>query len=111
MANETTNTHGGAREGAGAPLGNQNSIKSNRYFAETIKRMVKQSDGEVLRKIAQALIDKAEDGDLGAIKEFADRVDGKAMQENKMTGDENAPIVLNVITGVPQPLLENKQDG
>lgn len=102
MANETTNTHGGAREGAGAPLGNQNSIKSNRYFGETIKRMALQSNGEMLRTIAQALIDKASDGDLGAIKEFADRVDGKSMQENKITGDDDAPVVIKVVTGVPQ---------
>ena len=111
MSNETTNTHGGAREGAGAPEGNQNSIKSNRYFAETIKRMVIQSNGEMLRTIAQALINKASEGDLGAIREFADRVDGKAMQENKMVGDDNSPMVLKIITGVPSALLENKQDG
>ena len=28
MADETVKTHGGAREGAGAPEGNKNSIKS-----------------------------------------------------------------------------------
>jgi hypothetical protein len=100
MTEEIVRTHGGAREGSGAPEGNQNSIKSNRYFGETIKRMVTQSDGEVLRKIAQALIDKASDGDLGAIKEFADRIDGKAMQENKVTGDPEAPLVIQVITGI-----------
>lgn len=100
MTEETAKTHGGAREGAGAPLGNQNSIKSNRYFGETIKRMVTQSDGEILRRIAQALIDKASDGDLGAIKEFADRIDGKSMQENKMTGDEDAPVVIQIVTGI-----------
>lgn len=111
MSNETINTRGGAREGAGAPEGNKNSIKTNRYFGETIKRMIKQSDGEVLRTIAQALIDKACEGDLGAIKEFADRVDGKALQENKMIGDDNSPMVLKIITGVPTAFLENKQDG
>lgn len=102
MEAEKVKTHGGARAGSGAPDGNQNSVKSNRYFGETIKRMVTQSDGQILRTIAQALIDKASDGDLGAIKEFADRVDGKSMQENKITGDDDAPVVIKVVTGVPQ---------
>ena len=111
MEEEIGTGRGGAREGAGAPEGNQNSVKTNRYFGETIKRMIRQSDGEVLRTIAQALIDKASEGDLGAIKEFADRVDGKAVQENKMIGDDNSPMVLKIITGVPTALLEKKQDG
>jgi hypothetical protein len=100
MTAETTGTHGGAREGAGAPLGNQNSIKSNRLFSETIKRMVTQSEGEVVRRIATALIDKAAEGDMSAIKEFADRLDGKSMQENKVTGDADAPLVIQVVTGI-----------
>jgi hypothetical protein len=68
-------------KGSGAPLGNQNSNKSNRLFGETIKRIVTQSDGEVARKIAEALILKAQDGDISAIREFADRVDGKVVQQ------------------------------
>jgi len=68
-------------KGSGAPLGNQNSNKTNRLFGETIKRIVTQSDGEVARKIAEALILKAQDGDISAIREFADRVDGKVVQQ------------------------------
>lgn len=67
-------------KGAGAPEGNQNSIKSNRLWAETIKRAVTQSDGERLRRIAEVLLTKAEDGDMNAIKELGDRLDGKAAQ-------------------------------
>jgi hypothetical protein len=29
----------------------------------------------------------------------------------ELTGDADAPVLLKVITGVPTPLLENKQDG
>lgn len=29
----------------------------------------------------------------------------------EMTGDANAPVLLKVITGVPNLLLENKKDG
>jgi hypothetical protein len=76
--NEKTETN---PKGSGAPLGNQNSSKSNRLFGETIKRIVTQSEGEVARKIAEALILKAQDGDISAIREFADRVDGKVVQQ------------------------------
>jgi S-adenosylmethionine synthetase len=68
-------------KGSGAPLGNQNSSKSNRLFGETIKRIAIQSEGDYNRAIAQALIDKAMSGDISAIKEYADRVDGKVVQQ------------------------------
>jgi hypothetical protein len=87
-------------KGSGAPLGNKNSSKNNRLFAETIKRIVTQSEGEVVRKVAEALILKAQDGDMTAIKEFADRVDGKALQENKLTGDSDEPVVIQIVTGI-----------
>jgi hypothetical protein len=76
--NEKTETN---PKGSGAPLGNQNSSKTNRLFGETIKRIITQSEGEVARKIAEALILKAQDGDISAIREFADRVDGKVVQQ------------------------------
>lgn len=96
MADETIKTHGGAREGAGAPEGNKNSIKSNRLFSETIKRMVTQSEGEVVRRIATALIEKASDGDLGAIKEFADRLEGKSIATTEISGIDGADIPLSI---------------
>lgn len=68
----------------GAPKGNQNSSKNNRLWAETIRRAVVQSDGKRLRKIAEALLDKAEEGDMAAIKELGDRLDGKSVQATDM---------------------------
>lgn len=82
---------GGKREGAGSPIGNENSIKSNRLWAETIKRAVTQSDGERLRRIAESLLTKAEEGDMSAIRELGDRLDGKPSQ----TVDTNISGNLN----------------
>lgn len=65
---------------AGAPKGNTNSSKDNRLWANTIKRAVTQSDSKRLRAIAEALLTKAEEGDISAIKEIGDRLDGKAAQ-------------------------------
>lgn len=66
---------------AGAPKGNTNSSKNNRLWAETIRRAVVQGKGERLRKIAEALLDKAAEGDVAAIKEMGDRLDGKVVQQ------------------------------
>jgi len=65
----------------GGQPGNTNSSKNNRLWAETIRRAVVQSDGKRLRKIAEALLDKAAEGDIAAIKELGDRLDGKATQQ------------------------------
>lgn len=79
---------------AGAPLGNQNGLKQNRLWSETIRRAVTQADGEKLRKIADKLIDLAAEGDIQAMKEIGDRLDGKAAQT--ISGDPDAPLVHKI---------------
>ena len=49
------------------------------------------------RQVANALYAKAEDGDIAAIKELGDRLDGKAMQE---IGGGDEPITIRVVTGI-----------
>ena len=57
-----------------------------------IKEAVKDSDKTKLRAVADALVDKAIAGDVQAIKEVADRLDGKVPQ-GVIGGDEDdAPI-------------------
>jgi hypothetical protein len=84
----------------GGQIGNKNSIKSNRLWAETIRRAVVQDDAQRLRQIAEALLTKASEGDMAAIKELGDRLDGKALQENKLTGDSDQPIEIKIVTGI-----------
>lgn len=63
-------------------------------FEDAIRRAIVQQDGKRLRAIAEKLIEMAESGDLAAIKELADRTDGKAKQAIT-GGDENdAPIQI-----------------
>lgn len=78
----------------GAPLGNQNSSKNNRLWAETIRRAVVQADGETLRRIADKLIEMAAEGDMQAIKELGDRLDGKPAQT--ISGDQDAPLEMRI---------------
>ena len=73
--------------------GNNFSSKNNRLWANTLKRALAQSDGERLRRIAEKLIDKAEEGDLAAIKELGDRVDGRAAQQILGAGEDGEHLV------------------
>lgn len=47
---------------------------------------------KALRNIARALISRAEEGDMQAIKELADRVDGKVAQAVVGGDDDDAPL-------------------
>lgn len=84
-----------------APEGNTNSSKSNRLWGETIKRAVLQSDGARLRAIAEKLLDKASEGDIQAIKELGDRLDGKAAQSVALMGGDGGPVQLQAVDWNP----------
>ena len=84
-----------------APEGNTNSSRNNRLWADTIRRALIQSDGTRIRRIAEKLLDKAEEGDLVAIKEMGDRLDGKPAQV--IQGDEENP--LNIITEIRRHIV------
>jgi len=81
-----------------APKGNQNSNKNNRAWGKVVKKLAIQEDAKRLHNVAEALFRKAEDGDIAAIKELGDRIDGKASQE--ITGDSDQPITIVVRTGI-----------
>lgn len=80
----------------GAPLGNQNARKGK--FAEAIDAAVHVEDPATRRRKLQAIAEKltsmAEAGDLGAIKEIGDRLDGKAHQSVAVGGDADNPLRL-----------------
>ena len=79
---------------AGAPKGNTNSSKNNRLWADTIKRAITQADGKKLRAIADKLIEKAAEGDMQAIKELGDRIDGKAQQQIDQTTEHSGAVTF-----------------
>ena len=76
-----------------APEGNTNSNKNNRLWADTIRRACIQADGAKLRAIADKLIEKAAEGDIQAIKELGDRLDGKAAQSMSVDADIRQHLV------------------
>lgn len=77
---------------AGAPLGNTNGAKKNRRWSEALNRAIAQDDKDLLRLAAESLLNAAAGGDLAAIRELADRLDGKAAQSVTLAGDPDAPL-------------------
>ena len=80
----------------GAPAGNKNATK-NRPWADAINRALLAEDGKKLRELAERLIERAIEGDIPALKEIGDRVDGKAAQQVQLSGDPDNPIRLEKI--------------
>jgi|TARA_R110000803_G_C11858501_1_gene306827 hypothetical protein len=83
-----------------APIGNKNSTSEKRIWSKIVRKLAIQEDHAKLHKVANALFEKASEGDIGAIKELGDRLDGKSMQENMVTGDSDNPITIKVVTGI-----------
>lgn len=89
---------------AGAPLGNQNARKENRLWGETLRRAVVQNDAQKLRAIADKLVEMAEGGDVTAMRELGDRLDGKPAQQLVHSGDAENPVRLEkVVREVTRP--------
>jgi hypothetical protein len=76
----------------GAPLGNTNSSKNNRIWANTIRKLAVQEDYKRIHVIAEKLFEKAAEGDLGAMKEVGDRLDGKAVAVQELTGADGKDL-------------------
>ena len=84
----------------GAPIGNKNSTKNKRVWGKVVRKLAVQEDYKRIHNVAEALFRKAEDGDIAAIKELGDRIDGKA--EQTITGDSDQPINIIVKTGIDE---------
>jgi hypothetical protein len=88
----------------GAPLGNTNSNKNNRIWANTIRKLAVQEDYKRIHAIAEKLFEKAQEGDLGAMKEVGDRLDGKAIATQELTGPDgsNLPSGIGILFVKPE---------
>jgi hypothetical protein len=80
----------------GAPVGNTNSNKNNRIWANTIRKLAVQEDYKRIHVIAEKLFEKAAEGDLGAMKEVGDRLDGKAIATTELTGLDGKDLPLSI---------------
>ena len=76
-----------------APKGNNNATKGS-LWADAL-RMELARDKQRIRRLTQALLDKAETGDVSALKEIGDRLDGKAMQP--IGGPSGGPVQFEIV--------------
>lgn len=81
----------------GGQPGNDNAARG-RAFAGALRRVLYEAgtDREQLLEVAQALVDKAKAGDVPAIKELADRTDGRVPQAVEHSGADGGPIQAKV---------------
>lgn len=63
--------------------------KPDKLVRDALKAALRQ-EPEKLKRIVGKWLDKAEEGDMQAIKEMTDRLDGKAVQP--ISGDDETPL-------------------
>ena len=79
----------------GAPLGNQNAVKNKPWADALHKELTGNKNAKELRKLAKILIAEAEGGNMTALKEIGDRLDGKPKQQTEISGPEGGDIPLS----------------
>jgi hypothetical protein len=107
--------------GPGRPFGSRN-VKSEKPFGEALRIEIAAAgaDQRILRKIARHLLDLAqrpEQSALSAIREIADRLDGKPKQEaeftmrqaiaRELTDDDLAAIAVGGVGDLVEPECES----
>lgn len=72
-----------------------NNAGKNKPFWRTLDRVIAQDDGKKLRLAAERLVDMAVAGDIQAIKELGDRLDGKAAQA--IVGHDGGQLTVQIV--------------
>lgn len=81
---------------AGAPIGNNNAQKG-RMWNDALRKAIAQDDGKRLRASIEKLLDLASRGEPWAIKELADRLDGRPKQTNILETTDEPITCIKII--------------
>ncbi len=73
-----------------ASLGNNFSSKKNRLLKDTLNRIVTQDDAKRARRVMEALVQKAEEGDTKAIDMVLDRLEGKVQSQTDIISSDGS---------------------
>jgi hypothetical protein len=87
--------------------GNKNGRGSDKPWRDALMLAINEvgpDKQKKLRAIAQKLVERAMDGEVPALKEIGDRLDGKPGQQIALTGVDEGPIQV-VIKGADTGLL------
>lgn len=78
------------------------SAEVKKPFRAALVRALRLADKDpvLLDEIANAMLSQARAGDMQAIRELADRLDGKPAQAH--TGEDGGDMRLVIVTGVPR---------
>ena len=89
----------------GAPIGNSNAHKG-KTWNDALRRAIASDQGARVLKAAHRLLDDAANGEPWAIKELADRLDGKPRQESIIESNvENTPQHFQIVFISPKEKL------
>ena len=76
---------------SGAPIGNKNAQKGQLWNA-SLRKAIAQDDGRRLRASVEQLLNLASNGEPWAIKELADRLDGRPRQSNVLEASDEPEL-------------------
>lgn len=87
-----------------APAGNKNGENGKRWKMAIDEALALhgKDKADALKQVAEQLIIKAKTGDLAAIKELGDRIDGKSVQPMDIKGELNQKVSYTV-KGIGKP--------
>lgn len=93
----------------GAPVGNKNAAKAKVWHAAIMRALERRKPADeriqAIDELADKLLELVAGGDLAALKEFGDRIDGKAHQSVGVAetgaGDPVAEILIRAVDGSP----------
>ena len=78
-----------------APEGNQHAVKAKRWSLAIDAALAKRCKGDGIRALedlAEILLQQAQAGDITALKELGDRIEGKPAMA--ITGADGGPLVV-----------------
>jgi hypothetical protein len=81
-----------------APLGNKNAAKAKVWTAAIERALERRGSerGKAIDEIADKLLSLCMDGDLGALKQLGDRLEGKPAQAISMQDVEGASLITEI---------------
>jgi len=82
-----------------AAVGNQYAAKDRLWRAALVRALDRRAAGTVgpgeLDRLAGKLLDACGAGDLAALRELGDRLDGRPRQQIEASGPEGGPVVIS----------------